>query len=180
MTAILLLGLLTGLDNLQVTPALGILKMPFRRKLLWALMFGLAEGLMPLLGIAIGHLLHHSLETWASVFGSVMLLLCGAVIVFMSLRGDDMEKVSSSKWTIIGLPLSLSIDNLLAGVAVGAAGAPMLISAVVIGGISTALGLAGLYVGHHIRRWLPGKPELFCGGYLVVLGVLSFFINPLS
>ena len=179
MKAIILLGFLTGLDNLQVTPALGILRMPHRRRLAWALMFGLAEALMPLVGLTLGYALHRSFENWADKLGPVVLVLCGITILVMALRDNDLEAVISSKWTIIGLPLSLSIDNLLAGVGVGAGGASILVSAVVIGGISTILGLVGLYAGHLIRQWLPRTPELLSGGYLVVLGVAGFFWNPL-
>lgn len=179
MKAIILLGFLTGLDNLQVTPALGILKMSTRRRLAWALMFGLAEALMPLIGLLCGHVLHQSFENWADKLGPSILVLCGITIVVMALRESDVEAVVSSKWTIVGLPLSLSIDNLLAGVGVGAGGAPIMVSAIVIGGISTTLGLVGLYAGHIIRRWLPGSPELFSGGYLVLLGLCGFFWDPL-
>lgn len=179
MKAIVLLGLLTGLDNLQVTPALGLMTMTARRRLAWALMFGLAEALMPLLGLGFGFLLHRSFSTWADKFGPIMLMLCGATIVIMAFRENDLDAIVSSKWTIIGLPLSLSLDNLLAGLGVGTGGAPILVSALIIGGLSTAMGLIGLYAGHVIRRWLPGTPEFFSGGYLLLLGLCGFFGNPL-
>ena len=180
MKAIILLGFLTGLDNLQVTPALGVIKMTMGRRLIWALMFGLAESLMPLVGLVFGQALHRSFEAWADLIGPIVLVLSGIAIIVMALRDSDIEAVVSSKWTIIGLPLSLSIDNLLAGFGVGAGGAPLLVSALFIGGISTAMGLIGLYAGHIVRRWLPGTPELFTGGYLVVLGVCGFFWHPLG
>jgi putative Mn2+ efflux pump MntP len=179
MKAILLLGFLTGLDNLQVTPALGVLPMSHRRRLLWALMFGLAEALMPLLGLGLGSAFHDSFGLWAENLSPIVLLLCGITVIVMSLRQRNLETLVASKWAIVLLPLSLSIDNLLAGVGLGASGAPVLVSALVIGGLSAAIGLVGLYAGHLIRRWLPGRPELFSGGYLVLLGLGSFFWSPL-
>jgi putative Mn2+ efflux pump MntP len=179
MKAIILLGLLTGLDNLQVTPALGVVPMSHRRRLLWAVMFGLAEALMPLIGLGLGSALHTSFGEWAEYLGPTVLLLSGIAIIVMARRHYDIQAIVLNKWAIVGLPLLLSIDNLLAGVGLGAGGAPVIVSALVIGGFSTIIGLAGLYAGHMIRRWLPGSPELFSGGYLVLLGVSGFFWNSL-
>lgn len=173
MNTLLLLGLLTGLDNLQVTPALGLLNMSARRRFAWALAFGLAETLMPLLGLALGLSLHRSFADTAEFLGPVLLVLCGAAVVIMGLRRRDLSAVVASRWALVVLPLSLSFDNLFAGLGVGAGGASLLVSALVIGGISTAVGLVGLYAGHLVRRWIPERPELFSGGYLMLLGVGS-------
>jgi putative Mn2+ efflux pump MntP len=177
MKSILFLGLLTGLDNLQVTPALGLLNMTPRRRLAWAVAFGLAEALMPLIGLLLGTQLHQSFENWAEKIGPVVLVLCGIAVIVMALRKCDVAAVASSKWAIIGLPLSLSIDNLLAGLGMGAGGAPVLISALFIGGVSTLVGLVGLYAGLFSRRWLRGSTDLVCGGFLLLLGLCGLFWN---
>jgi len=177
MKSILFLGLLTGLDNLQVTPALGLLNMAPRRRLAWAVAFGLAEALMPLIGLACGTQLHQSFEAWADKMGPVVLLLCGIAVIVMGLRKYDVAAIASSKWAIVGLPLSLSFDNLLAGFGAGAGCAPVLVSALIIGGVSTMLGLVGLYAGQAVRRWLPCSPELLSGGFLVVFGLCGLIWN---
>lgn len=171
MNTLLLLGLLTGLDNLQVAPALGLLNLSARRRLAWALAFGLAETLMPFLGLALGLSLHRAFADAAEFLGPVLLVLCGASVVIMGLRRRDLSAVVASRWALVVVPLSLSFDNLFAGVGAGTEGAPLLVSALVLGGVSTAVGLVGLYAGHLLRRWLPARPELFSGGYLLLLGV---------
>lgn len=171
MKALIFLGILTGLDNLQVSPALGVLNMTARKRLMWAVMFGLSEALMPLLGLQLGTLLHEFHAPWAEKLGPVVLLLCGLLVILTALRKQDLESLVSSKWAMVSVPLLLSIDNLLAGVGVGATGASILTAAVVIGGISTTMCLAGLQAGHLIRRWLPGTPAFYSGGLLLVLGI---------
>lgn len=180
MKTILLLGLLTGLDNLQVTPALGVMRLTTRQRLFLALMFGLAEALMPLVGLWAGSSLRDSVEGWADYVGPVVMLLCGGGIIALSLRAADLKPIFTSKWTLVLLPLSLSIDNLLAGVGLGASGAPLLLSALVVGGISAAMSLAGLYAGQFVRGWLPRRAELFSGAYLVAFGLGGLVWNSLT
>ena len=177
MKAIIVLGILTGLDNIQVTPALGVLRMSTQRRCFLALMFGLCEALMPVVGLMIGRTVHRTFEGVGDKLGPTVLLACGATVLFMALRSQELTQIVSSRWTLIGLPLSLSLDNLLAGVGVGAIGAPLLLSGVVIGGISTAMSLLGLYAGHCLRRWIPGKPELLSGAYLMLLGLFGLIWN---
>lgn len=181
MNTLLLLGLLTGLDNLQITPALGMLPMTARRRLAWALAFGLAETLLLLLGIALGVTMHHSFAESAEFICTVMLVLCGAFVLLMGLRRRDVSALVASRWALLLLPLSFGFDNLFAGLGTGAGGSPWLLSALVIGGVSTAVGLAGLYAGHFIRRRMPvdGRPEVLSGIYLTLLGLGGLVWNSL-
>jgi len=174
MKVLLFLGFLTGLDNLQVMPALGLMPMSAMRRLMLAIVFGLCEALMPLAGLGIGFLLHRSLNLHAEIIGAIALMICGAVILWLVFREKEPESVMESRWTFIGLPLSLSVDNLLAGIGVGAAGFPPLLSAGVLGAVSTAMSLTGLYLGHWLRRFIPGKAEYLSGAYLFLLGL--FFL----
>ena len=175
MKTTILLGLLTGLDNLQVTPALGVLNMTSRRRLKWAIAFGLTEALMPLAGLAIGSSLHLSSQGWADKIGPVTLLLCGLAVLIMASRKWNVTAVASSKWAMVVLPLSLGIDNFFAGMGAGANGAPVIASAVIVGGISTLMALGGLFAGQFVRSFLPRSPELFAGSFLLALGICGFF-----
>jgi putative Mn2+ efflux pump MntP len=67
--------------------------------------------------------------------------------------------------------LLLSVDNLLAGIGVGVMGQPFVLSALVIGTISTLMCFAGLYLGQILRRFIPKRAELLAGIYLVALGL---------
>jgi putative Mn2+ efflux pump MntP len=177
METLIVLGLLTGLDNLQVTPALGMMPMTTAKRWLFALTFGVCEALMPLAGLCIGHTLHRAFARFAETLGPVVMLGCGAAIIVMALREKDVSALVTSRWTLIGLPLSLSLDNLLAGLGVGATGHPLWLAAAVIGGISTAMCLLGLGVGKWIARWFPRNLEAVSGAYLCVLG-LGMLWNP--
>lgn len=126
---------------------------------------------MPLLGLGLGRLLHRSFDLNADMLGPAVLLACGALIIWLAWKEKDLPRVMASRWTLFGLPLLLSVDNFIAGIGVGVMGQPFLLSAVIVGLISTAMCFIGLYVGHSFRRYIPEKAELLGGIYLMVLGV---------
>lgn len=169
--AVFLLGVVAGLDNLQVCSSLGLLPIGRARKQLFALAFSACETLAPLAGLAIGNLLLVTLGRVAAVAGPVAVLLCGVAVIVLALRERDVSEVVESRSVICGLPLSLSLDNLLAGVGLGAMHLPVLLSAVIMGLISAAMSCIGLYFGSWLRRFIPGRVEFVAGALLCALGV---------
>lgn len=177
---VLLIGLLAGLDNLQVGGALGLVRMPARRRLAFALAFLLCETGMPLLGLAGGRWVHQMAGPWAEGIGSLMLAVCGGWIVAMTLFADggsedDASKLASGGLTLVGLPLTLSFDNLFAGLGLGTLGFPVVLTALGIGLLSGGLGAVGLYAGARLRRWVPERAELLSGTYLLALAAFRIW-----
>ena len=164
-------GVLAGLDNLQVSAALGVSRPRRGRLLLLAGAFAACEALMPLVGMALGGALRRMLPALETA-GPVVLLLCGAAILVHALREGDAREVVEGRW-ILGLPITLSLDNLVAGMGLGTAGYPVLSSALVVGAISGTLCVAGLFTGSWLRRWVPGRPEVWSGAFLVVLALFN-------
>jgi putative Mn2+ efflux pump MntP len=173
MAAVLLLGLLVGLDNLQVGAGLGLVRMSVARRWAFAGAFALCETVMPLVGLAVGRKMANLVGPWAGPWaegiGIAVLALCGLLIVVLSLRGKEAEEIGSL--ALAGLPLSLSLDNLAAGLGLGSLGYPVIASALTIGLISGSLCALGLFSGAWLRRWIPRRAELWCGLYLLVLAV---------
>ena len=172
MTALLILSILTGLDNLQVSTTLGMMEIKSSRKWRIALAFGLCEGGMPLLGLIIGKFIHGQFATIADQLSPIILGGIGLTIILLALRQKDSSKVVDNRWTLYGLPLSLSLDNLLAGAALGALGYPVLFSALVVGSISVGMCVAGLLLGGKIRQWLPERIEMLTGSYLILIAAI--------
>lgn len=176
MAALFTLALLVGLDNVQVAAAIGLMTLETGRKWKLALAFGLCEGLMPLVGLLFGSGLERALGPWPEAVETVVLVGCGVAIIVLALREPDPERVRNGRWLLYGLPLSLSFDNLLAGVALATLGQPLLFSALVVGLVSTSLCLLGLFGAGWLRRWvsrrLPIEAGVLSGVFLVVLGLV--------
>jgi putative Mn2+ efflux pump MntP len=170
-SAVFLLGLLVGLDNLQVGAALGLVRMSAARRWAFAGAFAFCETAMPLAGLALGQAARARAGAWADAIGIAVLALCGILIVVFSLR-DEEESFAESRLALAGLPLSLSFDNLAAGVGLGSLGFPVIASALVLGLASGSLCALGLFAGARLRRWVPARAELWSGVYLLVLAAV--------
>jgi putative Mn2+ efflux pump MntP len=170
-TAVFLLGLLVGLDNLQVGAGLGLVRMTAARRWAFAGLFALCETVMPLVGLALGQQARARAGAWADGIGIAVLALCGILIVVFALHGEE-ESLAESRLALAGLPLSLSFDNLAAGVGLGSLGFPVVASALILGLVSGSLCAVGLFAGAQLRRWVPKRAELWSGVYLLTLAAI--------
>ena len=177
MGTLILFSFLVGLDNLQVSSAIGMLEIRSERKWLLTIAFGFFEAVMPLIGLLLGQLIHTALGDLASTIGPFILIGFGMLIIYMTHREQNTAEMVNSRWLLFGLPLTLSLDNLLAGIGLGALGYPVLFSALVIGLVSASMCFLGLYVGQKVSQWLPTKMELVSGSYLVVIGLVMLIFD---
>jgi len=79
-------------------------------------------------------------------------------------------------WMLFGLPLVLSLDNLVTGIGLGVLGFPMFLAALTIGAISGLMTLAGLKLGDAIGRYLPVRSDLL-GGLALVFVAVTFVLD---
>jgi manganese efflux pump family protein len=152
---LLVVGLVVGSSNVAVALALGALGQA-RRWLRIVVAFGLAETLVPFLGILAGRRIAHALGGLGELVGALVLGAMGAAVVVMAWRdrGDD-ERLArrASTWGgIVTLALVLAADNLVVGLALGIRGSDALQAALVIGAAAVAFTLLGLFVGSATRR----------------------------
>lgn len=176
MPALLLLGLVLGLDSLRVSIGLGVLKLSRVRRAQIAFAFGLCDAIAPLIGLAVGQSIVNVIGQWTEYFGSLVLGSYGLYIIYLAWRGDELARDDDKYWTIFGLPIVLSLDNLVAGIGLGMLGFPVLISAFTLGAISGLMSLAGLYLGGALGRILPARSDLV-GGVILVLLAAAFAVN---
>jgi manganese efflux pump family protein len=170
MLRIILLGVLAGLDNLQVAAAISMMPLTRSRRMLFAATFCACEIATPLIGLLLMQLLRVRFGEWIDGLAPVILLACGMAIVVLALKGDDeLEKMINHRWTVVGLPLSLSMDNLLIGFSLGTFGYPLPLAALTVGCVSAGMCLFGIAGGARIRRWIPEYAEVASGLYLIVI-----------
>jgi putative Mn2+ efflux pump MntP len=178
MLQIILLGVLAGLDNVQVAAAISMAPLTRSRRILFAVAFCLCEIATPLLGLLLVGSLRGHFGTWVDRAAPLILVTCGAVIIFLALRDrDELEKLVNNRWTVVGLPLSLSLDNLLIGISLGTFGYPLPLAAATIGCVSALMCVCGIAGGARLRRWIPEYAEIVSGVYLIVLAAMMW-IDP--
>lgn len=160
MIAFALLGVIAGLDNLQVAVAVSMTPLTTRWR--FAVAFAVCEIVSPMLG-AMG------VRSLGFDVAPLVVAACGLAIIGFALTERGVAPLVNSRWAVIGLPLSLSFDNLLLGAGAGAAGISPLAAAATIGCVSASMALLGIAAGARLRRWIPEKIEIVSGVYLVAI-----------
>jgi putative Mn2+ efflux pump MntP len=162
MIAFALLGVVAGLDNLQVATAIAMTPLMRRRRVLFALAFVVCEIGASMLGAA-------GIRSLSFDVAPLVVAACGLAIIGFAFTERGVAPIVNSRWTIVLLPVSLSFDNLLLGAGAGAAGLAPLAAAATIGCVSASMALLGMAVGGRVRRWIPERIEIVSGVYLVAI-----------
>jgi manganese efflux pump family protein len=173
MIAVILLGIALGLDSFRASLAMGAAGLGGARAVRVALAFGVCDGVAPLIGLALGRATAVYVASWTEWVAPALLIGSGAYVLFKRL--EDEQGPPEGGWAILGMPLCLSLDNLVAGVGLGALGPPVVPSAVVIGALSGGMSLLGLGLGRLGRLSLPARVERLSGLLLVAMGVVAAF-----
>jgi manganese efflux pump family protein len=177
MVTLLLLGFALSLDSFRVSLGLGTLKLSRLRQLQIVVAFGVCDAIAPLIGLLIGKSVLEYIGPWVEHLGPLLLCVYGVYVIFIARRCVG-ETGETGRWIVLGLPLSLSLDNLVAGMTLGMVGFPVLLSVAIIGAMSALLSLAGLRLGRTAVNLLPVKIELI-GGVVLVFIALSFVVEDL-
>jgi len=175
---LLLLGFALSLDSFRVSLGLGTLPLSRLRQLQIVIAFGVCDALAPLIGLLIGKSLLTVIGPWVEHLGPLLLCAYGVYVVYIARRYAGRETGDTDRWTVLGLPLSLSLDNLVAGTTLGMIGFPFLISVTIIGVMSALLSWAGLYLGRRAVNLLGFRAELI-GGVVLIFIALSFVVQDL-
>lgn len=175
MLQIILLGVLAGSDNLQVAAAISMAPLTRARRVLFALAFSTCEIATPLLGLLLMHSLQVHFGAWMERIAPLIVVVCGAVILTLAFADrDELGKLVNRGWTIAALPLSLSFDNLMIGVGLGAFGYPLPFAAATIGTVSACMCVAGIAGGARIRRFFPAHADVMSGLYLIAIAAFMW------
>ena len=168
---LLILGFTLSLDNFRTAIALGTLPFSRRRAVQVALTFGLWDGLAPLAGVLLGRYFGQAIGPIADYVGPAVLGLYGVYLLVNSLRTAAPEEIDHP-WMLFGIPLSLSLDNLLAGTSLGLLGFSPVLSAVIFAAITTLMSFVGLHLGRAAARLIRIRSDLLSGIALVIMAVV--------
>ncbi|MFD4969503.1 manganese efflux pump MntP family protein [Streptomyces sp. NPDC058424] len=161
------LGFVLSLDNFRVSIALGTVPFGLKRAMQVALTFGLWDAVMPLVGLLIGREIGEAVGGVADVVGAVALGGYGLYLVISSLRNPEPDELDHP-WALFGIPLTLSLDNLVAGASLGILGLSPWFSAPVFGLVTAVMSLIGLQLGRAAARLIRIRADLVSGVSLIV------------
>jgi putative Mn2+ efflux pump MntP len=169
--SLLILAFVLSLDNFRLGIALGAFQLSWRRALRMAVVFGFWDGFSPLVGLLIGRYFGQEIGPVADTLGPIVLLVYGLYLVVRSLQTEAPEGLDE-RMALFGLPLSLSVDNLLAGTGLGMLGYPPVFTAAVFGMITVLMTFVGLQLGGVAARFIPIRSDLLSGMGLSIMAVV--------
>jgi manganese efflux pump family protein len=167
--ALLLVAVALGVSNLAAAVGLGVQGGVSRVRV--AVVFGVFEAGMPVLGLLLGRQLATSSGPAAHWAGGGLLTAVGVYTLVQAARGQAPAEAGTGLGRLVLTAFALSIDNLAAGFALGTYHVGLAVAAVVIGLVSVAMSLAGLEMGTLISSRWTGRGEIAAGAILTVVGL---------
>ena len=170
MLGLLVAALALGASNAAAGIAIGLNRVDASARVRIAVVFGAFEAGMPLVGLLLGRQV-------ANVVGGPAHQLAGALLVLLGVRamwasGDAPTVAGPVRLGPLVLTgFVLSLDNLVAGFALGSLHVNVFVAAATIGGVSVALTLLGLEIGNRVSARLERGAQLLGGGVLIALGL---------
>jgi putative Mn2+ efflux pump MntP len=169
--ALLSLGFTLSLDNFRTSIVLGGLKPSLLRSVKTSVIFGMWDGIAPLVGILVGHYLSDRISSTADVFAAVALGGYGLFVVIRSLLTPEPAD-PDLRFATRGLPLPLSVDNVAAGTALGIAGFSPWLAPPVFGFITFVMSIGGHQIGRTAAHLMPRvRTDLLTGLAFVAMAV---------
>jgi manganese efflux pump family protein len=184
MLALLLVAVSVGISNLVASVGIGASGADWATRLRVAVIFGILEAGMPIVGLLIGHDVAGAIGRQTRWLAAGLLVAVGGYSIWAAARtrpaasgdGDpDSARPARGLLRLLITGLALSMDNLIVGFALGTYQVSLVAGAIVFGAVSTVLSLAGLEVGARIGRRFGERGELLGGCVLVGVGIAIGF-----
>jgi manganese efflux pump family protein len=160
-----------SLDTFAVSAALGVAGLPARERWRLSLILAGFEAVMPIVGVIGGALVGRALGDLADYLAAAVLVFAGGLM----LRGDDSDDETLARRmrgvAMIGVGVSVSVDELAIGLVIGLLGLPVVLVALLIGTQALLASQLGIRIGARLGDELRERAEQVAGTLLVLLGI---------
>jgi len=184
MLALVLVAASVGLSNLVASVGIGASGADWATRLRVGVIFGVLEAGMPIVGLLVGHSVADAVGRQTRWLAAALLVAVGGYAIWTAVRRRPAGQgggASGAARTAHSLPrllitgLALSMDNLIAGFALGTYQVNLVAGAIIFGVVSTVLSLSGLEIGARLGRRFGEQGELLGGCVLVGVGIAIGF-----
>jgi len=171
---IFLIAMGLAMDAAAVSMAIGARHKTIGRAVILkpSVMFGVFQGVMPLLGFGVALAFAGVVEAYDHYISFVILAALGAKMIYEGLHeGEEEKKVGLGLRVLTILAVATSIDALAVGAAFAFLNQNIIISSIIIAVVTFAISAVSVVIGHKIGERLEGKAEIFGGFALILIGV---------
>ncbi|WP_028516479.1 manganese efflux pump MntP family protein [Ruminococcus flavefaciens] len=177
LTELLLISVGLAMDAFAVSVCKGLSmkKIDLKGGVVTALFFGVFQGVMPAIGYFLGSRFANVISSFSHWISFVLLAFIGGKMVFEAIKGDD-EAECGKEYRLdikelVLLAIATSIDALAVGIVFAAEKTDLFFSVTMIGVITFALSLAGVFIGHKFGSKYEKGAEIAGGLILISIGV---------
>ncbi|HAR76137.1 MAG TPA: manganese efflux pump MntP [Psychrobacter sp.] len=164
-----------------------------------ALYFGIAQGVMPLIGYLVGAALLGWLAAAAPWIGGMILIGLGGKMLYEVFTGDGEDAVDSALHlkadtkdavaiinnannrinhrTMLTLAIATSIDAMAAGFTLNLLALNAWLACLIIAVVTAGFSFFGVYLGRKSGTWLEDKAEALGGIVLIAIGIKVMFFS---
>jgi putative Mn2+ efflux pump MntP len=165
-----------AMDATAVSIASGILlgRLDFGRVFRMAFAFGLFQGGMPVLGWLAGARLLWWVREWDHWVAFGLLALVGGKMIYEGLKPGEGPRAGTDPTrgpTLILLAVATSIDALAVGMGLGVMETPILLPALLFGGVTLGLSAGGMAFGRSLGMKFGRSMTVVGGIVLITIGI---------
>lgn len=143
------------------------------------LVFGLIEGITPVIGWALGKAAAPYVTAWDHWIAFALLGLLGLRMIHAGLRGPHAPASANARrggfWALAATAVATSIDAMAVGVGLAFVDTNILIVAATIGLTTLIMATAGVLLGRALGAFVGRRAEIVGGMILIAIGIGILF-----
>jgi putative Mn2+ efflux pump MntP len=182
-----LLALLIPLtvDTFILSAALGLAGLPKKEQARTSIILAVFEAGMPAVGVLLGHGIGDLLGHYASYIAALVIGVAG-IFMLLPAKAEEKEEremkllAKTRGFAVVGLGLSISLDELAIGLSLGLLGVPLLVAVIFIGIQAFIASQAGLKLGSKLNEKIREDAEKVAGIALISVAIILFVIKLLG
>lgn len=162
-----------SMDAFAVSISNGIILKKDNRKLIYisTFIFGLFQGLMPVIGFYIGNMFLSVISRFSGVLGFIILTAIGGKSIYDSFKGDDKDVSVITAPLVFLQAIATSIDALAVGISYAALNVNIIYASSFIAIVTFIVCIIGVLFGKVFGKMFEEKATIFGGLILIGLGI---------
>ena len=177
-TAALSLAMATDAFAVAIGKGAALQKPTLRAALRIGLIFGVVEGLTPILGWLLGQAAAPYVEAWDHWIAFVLLTALGLRMIREALHGDDQDDGRDnhqSFWLLVVTGFATSIDAMIVGLGLAFMDVNIWMTAAAIGFCTFTMVTIGIMLGRALGAVVGKRAEMLGGVVLIVIGSMILY-----
>lgn len=175
MLSLILISISLGLSNFAAAIGIGLNGVNNKTRLHLGIIFGLFEGIMPVVGLLIGHTFAESVGRLGNYIGAALLVLIGMYVIYSGSKVNNKKNSQHRKSTnfihLVLTGFAVSLDNLVVGFALSFYHRPIIQTGLTMALVSVTMSLIGLEMGNKLGERFEKWSEELGGIVLIFVGI---------